>query len=69
MSKDDARRRAENAAVLAKMKGGDNLCHTGLGAYRWAPRRLIPKDMAEVARVLGETPPKPAGRLQAVDGE
>lgn len=49
----DQQRRQENAALLRRMKSGDNLCHTDLGAYRWAPRQVIKKDQKEMDRVYG----------------
>jgi len=49
------RRRIENDAVKKRMDDPeDNLCHTGLNAFRWAPRKLIEKDKREMARAHGE---------------
>lgn len=55
MGKEDpAERRArENRELLERMKAGDNLCHTGLSAYRWAPRPMVKKDPKDMARALG----------------
>jgi hypothetical protein len=51
-----ARRRRENAALLARMKDPkDSLMHTPASAYYWAPRPLIKKDQAELRRIYGET--------------
>lgn len=58
MTKDQMRREQENEHVLEKMRRGENLCHTGLQAYRWAPRAIIKKDEQEMARLYG---PKTAG--------
>lgn len=49
----DEQRRQENAAVLRHMRNNGNLCHTDLGAYRWAPRQVIKKDQKEMDRVYG----------------
>lgn len=53
MTKADERRARENAAVLARMKDGHNLCHTDLSAYRWAPRQQLKKDQKEMDRLYG----------------
>lgn len=47
------RRQQENAELLRRMKSGDNLCHTDLSAFRWAPRQQIKKDPKEQARLYG----------------
>lgn len=52
-TKDDERRKRENAELIKKMMSGHNLCHTGLSAYRWAPRQIIEKDKKQMERVYG----------------
>lgn len=48
-----ARRRRENKDLLRRMQQGDNLCHTALGAYRWAPRAMIKKDEKAISALYG----------------
>ena len=52
---DDEKPRAEeNASVIARMRSGHNLCHTDLGAFRWAPRPTIKKDEKAIAALYGD---------------
>jgi hypothetical protein len=55
---DEERRRRENAEVLHRMKRGDNLCHTDLGAYRWAPRPPVKKDKKALEQLYGKQGPQ-----------
>ncbi len=57
MTRDEERRKARNAHVLDLLASGDNLCHTGLSAYRWQPRPIIKKDLATIRKLQGLEPP------------
>ena len=58
MTKDAERRKKENADLIQRMNGGDNLCHTDIKAFRWAPRPNIKKCDKEVARIFGKSEDK-----------
>lgn len=53
MTRDEERRKRENEELVKRMREGHNLCHTGLQAYRWAPRPKVEKDRKEMARLYG----------------
>lgn len=63
------RRKAENDALLIRMKRGDNLCHTDLSAFRWAPRPLLSKLAKDRSQTEAKREPAPTRRLTVVDGE
>lgn len=51
----EKRRREENERVLNRMKDkNDNLCHTGLNAFRWSPRPVIKKDQDAINKLYGK---------------
>lgn len=56
MTHDELRRRKENADLMQRLKNGDNLCHTDLSAFRWAPRPSVKKDRKEMDRLYGVKP-------------